>query len=1059
MTLPAYLSRICLRSVVVALVVLIASCNSGNGGDSRQFNTLGGKISVQLANVPPGAVTGLVLSDGTEFFAVTLPGGQTAATIDFTFPTAMSQGTGWSVTVVSSPPGMGCVAGNNSGTMETSPITTVEITCTDTSFYLSGHVQLNLTNPLTSDVSLAISDGNEPTSVTLTTTANSFPFQFKTPISAGTSYNVMVPVNPLYLTCSASDNSGVIRSANITGIVVTCSDNAFLLSGRVNLNLANPYTGAIDLLLTDGDELISANISAGDTSGSFAFKTPIATGTKYSVGLQTDAAATPINPPGLVCTPSNSTGTVGQSNITDILVSCADQSYPVGVSVTGLQISGTVELKDNADTVMVTQSALAAGAANFPTQLAYDSPYEIRIAATSLVQCTLANGRGIVRGPVTSAAVTCSLPQLAVLAGPKSTSAVYENSGTDPSLATLDFPVGVAVDSRGNVYVADSQSEIRKITPNGIVSTLAGSSPCSGQVDGMGAAACFNSPQAVAVDGAGNVYVADTGNSAIRKITPAGVVTTLGPAAQPRFNSPAGVAVDAAGNVYVADTFNNQIRKISPAGFVTTLAGSVAAGSADGMGTAARFNAPGGVVVDSGGNVFVADSNNGKVRKVTPAGLVTTLAASTTFVFPINTPNTGTVFGTGIAVDQEGGVYVTETCAIRKISANQAVSTLAGSGVNGSADGIGRTASFSFPSQISLDAKGDLYVADSGNNGIRVVTPAGVVTTLLDSPVLLSGAADGVGTAATFAGPAGLAFDAGGSVYVADSGNNEIRKISSAGVVTTLAGSGASGAADGAGTAASFNAPTGIAVDSAGNIYVADSGNNEIRKITPAGVVSTFAGSTTPGSANGTGRAAQFTSPNGIAFDNIGNLYVADTGNHDIRKISPDGVVSTLAGSPTNPGSDNGTGTAASFIWPPSVAVDSSGNVYVADRIDSEIRKITPQGVVTTFAGSTASGSADGTGAAAGFNEPQGIAVDFMDNVYVADTSNFEIRKITPAGVVTTLAGSLAAPHYATGSLPGQVGYVQWIALSRPDANGNFNLAISVDSAVAQVTNVNVYTH
>jgi sugar lactone lactonase YvrE len=330
------------------------------------------------------------------------------------------------------------------------------------------------------------------------------------------------------------------------------------------------------------------------------------------------------------------------------------------------------------------------------------------------------------------------------------------------------------------------------------------------------------------------------------------------------------------------------------------------------------------------------------------------------------------------------------------------VTTLAGSTTSGSADGTGSAASFNDPYGVAVDSSSNVYVGDYGNNEIRKVTSAGVVTTLAGAPgPTNSGSADGTGASAQFTGPAGVAVDSSGNVYVADTGNNEIRKVTSTGVVTTLAGAPGEinyGSADGIGASAQFAGPTGVAVDSSGNIYVADTENNEIRKVTSAGVVTTLAVSTNPGSADGTGSAAGFHQPTGVAIDSSGNVYVADWGNNQIRKVTPEGVVTTLAGS-TNPGSADGTGSAASFESPIGVAVDSSGDVYVADTFNFEIREVTPGGVVTTVAGSSAAGSANGTGSAASFRFPTGVAVDPSGNIYVADngngSGNDDIRKLT----------------------------------------------------------------
>jgi len=307
----------------------------------------------------------------------------------------------------------------------------------------------------------------------------------------------------------------------------------------------------------------------------------------------------------------------------------------------------------------------------------------------------------------------------------------------------------------------------------------------------------------------------------------------------------------------------------------------------------------------------------------------------------------------------------------------------------------------SSPLGVATDSAGNVYVADS-NNTIRKITPAGAVSTLAGTPGV-AGNADGTGVAARFNSPRGVATDSAGNVYVADSNNNTIRKITPAGAVSTLAGTaGVGGSADDTGAAARFYFPEGVATDSAGNVYVADSNNNTIRKITPAGAVSTLAGTVGVGdSADDTRAAVSFNFPRGVATDSAGNVYVADTFNHTIRKITPAGVVTTLAGTAGVTGSTDGTGAAASFNRPVGVATDSAGNVYVADSFNDTIRKITPAGAVSTLAGTAGvTGSTDATGAAASFNFPQGVATDSAGNVYVADSNNSTIRKITPAGAV-----------------------------------------------------------
>jgi streptogramin lyase len=321
--------------------------------------------------------------------------------------------------------------------------------------------------------------------------------------------------------------------------------------------------------------------------------------------------------------------------------------------------------------------------------------------------------------------------------------------------------------------------------------------------------------------------------------------------------------------------------------------------------------------------------------------------------------------------------------------------TFAGTaGVVGSANGTGSAAEFSSPSGIVVDAADNLFVADTGNHTIRKITPAGVVSTFAGLAGV-SGSADGTGSAARFNSPFGLTLDAAGNIFVADSDNDTIRKITPDKVVTTVAGlAGVTGSADGVGASARFNGPRGVAVDNSGNIFVADTFNDTIRKITPAGSVSTFAGlAGTPGSSNGTGSAARFSEPRGIAVDTAGKVYVADSVNDTIRVITPGALVSTLAGLAGVNGSADATGSAARFFGPVGITVGDTGNVFVADTVNDTIRKITPAGVVTTLGGlPVISGSSDGAGQNARFASPQGIALNSEDKIFVSDTGNNTIR-------------------------------------------------------------------
>lgn len=592
------------------------------------------------------------------------------------------------------------------------------------------------------------------------------------------------------------------------------------------------------------------------------------------------------------------------------------------------------------------------------------------------------------------------------------------------SAARFNRPSDVATDSAGNIYVADEANRtIRKVTPAGVVTTLAGRTGLSGSADGTGSAARFSEPEAVAVDSAGTLYVTDKASHTIRKITPSGVVTTLagvagssgsadgaGPAL---FNLPAGVATDSSGNIYVADEGNHTIRKISPAGVTSTLAGTAgSSGSADGTGGAARFNSPRGVATDSGGNLYVADSGNHTIRKITPAGLVTTLAGMA--------GSSGNLNGTGsaarflapgrLAADSAGNIYVADTFnhRVRKITPAALVTTLAGTSF-GSADGTDIQAQFSFPLGVTTDSGGIVYIADTENHTIRRITPAGMVTTLAGVAGPL-GSADGTGSAARFFQPSGLAIDSVGNIFLTERGNNTIRRVNTAGVVTTLAGvAGALGSSDGTGSAARFRRPTGVARGGDGSIYVADTDNHTIRKITSTGMVTTLAGlAGSSGSADGTGSAARFFLPRGVAADSSGNAYVADSSNHTIRKITPDGVVTTLAGMAGFSGSANGMGSEARFNDPGGVTVDLGGNIFIADTFNHTLRLI-PNGTntVRTVAGMAGvSGSADGIDSAVRFFFPEGVASVDVGIVYIADRGNRTIRKLTIDRAVTTLGGT-----------------------------------------------------
>ena len=618
--------------------------------------------------------------------------------------------------------------------------------------------------------------------------------------------------------------------------------------------------------------------------------------------------------------------------------------------------------------------------------------------------------------------------------------------------ARFNRPQGLAVDAGGTVYVADTgNSTIRQITPvdtNQVVMTIAGFPGQTGTADGTNSAARFNQPCGLAVDAGSNVFVADTMNHTIRKLTPFGTngwqVTTLagrpgypgsadGTGNAASFSYPRTVVVDGAGNLFVAD--NCTIRKVTSAGVVTTVAGYAGnCGCADGVGGAARFWAPAGLALDSQGSVWVADTANHVVRRVLGSGLVQTMAGACGIPGCTNGTLTAARFSSpaGIAINSVGTLFVADTGnnSIRVIGSSGAVTTLVGCGVAPNPLATNAPAPFNQPSSLAFDSVGNLYVADTFNNTIRRLTLVGtnLVSTTLAGGAGGAGYTDGTNNV-RFNGPSGVAVDSAGTVYVADTTNGTLRKVTSAGVVSTLAG------VPGSMGCAGFNQPNGLTVDTNGNLIVADTYNCVIRRVATNGVVTTLAGQCgVCGSTNGPGPAVQFMRPYGVTADTNGNIFVADTMNGTIRVVNSSGLVTPVAGSVGVSGTNDGPGMWASFSQPGGVAVDAFGNVYVADRTNHTIRVVNSSGVVTTLAGlGGVSGTNDGTGNAARFNFPTSVAVDNTGNVFVTDTGNGTIRRVTSTGVVTTIGG-------APGMVGGSDGLGSGAAFSAP-------AAIAVDSA------------
>jgi sugar lactone lactonase YvrE len=498
------------------------------------------------------------------------------------------------------------------------------------------------------------------------------------------------------------------------------------------------------------------------------------------------------------------------------------------------------------------------------------------------------------------------------------------------------------------------------------------------------------------------------------------------------FKHTQGMISDTSGNIFVCDSSALQIRKVTPTGTVSVFA--------------TGFTDPEGITIDTNNILYVADGAGG-IKKVDTAGNVSSLVASTavesgiwsltwdggSYLYYLDNEkvkraiilsgvttiiagnsNFGFANGSGsfakfnspTGIVYLGGIlYVSDyyNAQIRRVTTAGSVTTLAGTETaSGSANGTGTNARFNFPYGIAKDKSGDLLVADSGNNLIRKITTGGLVSTVAGQ--LTPGYTNAAGTNARFITPIGITADNNNNYFVTEQNNRVVRKIGAGAAVTTLAGGG-NYFDDLIATRSRFFNPKGIARDNGGNFYIADSCNNRIRKISTTGEVTTFAGGGAAGLLDGTGSNALFNNPAGVAADSSGNIFVTDLNNGLIRKITPGGVVTTYAGS--TPGfADNTDRTGARFTSPDGITTDTEGNIYISDRGNQRIRKIDPNGFVTTVAGQTTGGFLDALGTNAKFSQPAGIVADNKGNLFVADFTNKRVRKIDFAGNVTTLAGS-----------------------------------------------------
>lgn len=605
-----------------------------------------------------------------------------------------------------------------------------------------------------------------------------------------------------------------------------------------------------------------------------------------------------------------------------------------------------------------------------------------------------------------------------------------------PAIVSSVIPSGVAVTANGILYIA-GYSNIMKFDPsNGTMKNIAGSDiPGFSGDNGSALNARFFNPQGLALDAAGNLYVADKFNNRIRKITPDGIITTVAgsdgsgfagdgdKATSALLNLPQAIALDAQNNLYIADEGNHCVRKVNgQTGIITTLAGVDTAGfSGDGsLAFLAKLNSPVGVAVD-GQYIYIADKGNYRVRRVNlSSNVITTYAGNGTSGYSGDGgPATSATLNIGsVNIDNAGNVYFINGNALRKVTAGSGtISTVAGSaGAGFSGDGGNAFAAlFNTLSAFCFDNANNIFIADLGNYRIRkVLSATGVVNTVAGNGHKRFGGDGGKAQEAILASPTSVSTDLAGNIYFIDFDNARIRKITaSSKIISTVAGNGVLGfSGDGGPATQASLSCSGLDVDTAGNIYIADRDNQRIRKVDgKTGIITTIAGETMGFNGDGgPASKASFKNPTDVAVDLGGVIYIADNGNSRIRAIRSDGSITTIAGDGSNSFSgDGGSPLLAGLGDPQAVTVDNKGNVYITTPSFNRVRKISvDNNLINTIAGGDSAGywGDEGLAYKAGLTDPRSAEVDKSGNVFIADYGNFCVRKINAEdGIISTVSG------------------------------------------------------